>query len=131
MTTKPLTGICTRMEQGGVMRNHLIHDDVLLNETDLSCVHRALLPDLPQPENMKTYSFNYSGQLLFFLIDFCSLFTFSNIAARFIWVNNRGTNTTVQINTQLLLRYKLSIIPHLVFPVRVTVLALDSCSYWL
>lgn len=48
------------------MRNHLIHNDVLLNETDLSSVHRALLPDLSQPENMKTYSFNYSGQLLFF-----------------------------------------------------------------
>lgn len=54
------------MEQEEVMRSHLIYKGMLLNEIDLFCVNSDSSPDLSQPENMKTYSFNYSGQLHFF-----------------------------------------------------------------
>lgn len=47
-------------------RSHVIYSGMLLNETDLSCVYSDFIPDLSEPENMKTYSFNYSGQLCFF-----------------------------------------------------------------
>lgn len=63
---KLLTGVCRIMEQEEVMRSHLIYKGMLLNEIDLFCVNRDSSPDLSQPENMKTYSFNYSGQLHFF-----------------------------------------------------------------
>lgn len=47
------------------MRNRLIYNGMLLNETDLSCVDSDLTPDLTEPQTMKTCSFNYSGQLWF------------------------------------------------------------------
>lgn len=65
MAIKALTGVCRILEQIGVMRSHLIYSGTLLNEIDLSCVYSDLIPDLSKPENMKTCSFNYSGQLHF------------------------------------------------------------------
>ena len=66
---------------------------------------------------MKTYSFNYSGQLcgVFFKLTCSLLFSFSKITVRLVCINNRGANTTVQINMKLLLWYTLSIIAHLLF----------------
>lgn len=93
---KLLTGVCRIMEQEEVMRSHLIYKGMLLNEIDLFCVNSDSSPDLSQLENMKTYSFNYSGQLYFLKNEFCSLlFSFSNIIAKLVCVNKWETNTIV------------------------------------
>lgn len=74
MTTKAFAGTHTTTEQEGVTRNHLIYNGMLLNEIDLSCVYSDFIPDLSQPENMKTYSFNYSGQLCGVFLNWLLLF---------------------------------------------------------
>lgn len=76
---KLLTGIYRIMEQEEVMRSHLIYKGMLLNEIDLFCVNSDSSPDLSQPENMKTYSFNYSGQLHFFLMSSALYYSHSQI----------------------------------------------------
>lgn len=89
---KLLIGVRSIMEQEGGMRSHPIYDSMLINEADLSCIHSDLTPDLLEPENMKTYSFNYSGQLP--LLKMTAALYFSQIL-QLVCVNNRGANTAV------------------------------------
>lgn len=76
------------------MKSHPIYDSMLINETDLFCVHSDLIPDLLEPENMKTYSFNYSGQPPLLKMTSALYFSHSQIL-QLVCVNNRGANTTV------------------------------------
>lgn len=94
---------------------------------------RASIPDLPEPENVKTYSFNNSGQLHFFFqkFHFCSLFSFSSIVAMLVWVNNRGLIQEFKLTHSFFCGADFPSIAHLLCPIRLTLLALANFSYLL